>query len=91
MENKTDIIDKVYQAINTVENLKSSIFEDYAVWGGETKRSMNNVINRLNDYLNLLNIKSNLEKELKEYKDMIEWMELNSNASLCDYYNNLEN
>ena len=90
MENKTDIIDKVYQAINTVENLKNSIFSDYDVWGGETKRSMNNVINRLEDCLNLLKVNSDLEKELKEYKDMIEWMELNSNSGLCDYYNSLE-
>ena len=85
-----DIKNKIYDAINTVENLKSSIFEDYVVWCGERKRDMDNIINRLDEYLNLLNIKSDLEKELKEYKDMIEWMELNSNASLCDYYNSLE-
>ena len=64
-----DIKNKIYDAINTVENLKNSIFEDHAVWCVETKRSINNVINRLNDYLNLLDIKSDLEKELKEYKD----------------------
>ncbi len=27
------------------------------------------------------------EAKIKEYKDMIEWMEENSNTSLCDYYN----
>ena len=27
------------------------------------------------------------EAKIKEYKDMIEWMEQNSNTSLCDYYN----
>ena len=90
MENKTDIIDKVYQAINTVENLKSSIFSDYDVWCGERKRDMDNIINRLDEYLNLLKVNSDLEKELKEYKDMIEWMELNSNSGLYDYYNSLE-
>jgi len=25
---------------------------------------------------------------LKEFEEMVEWMELNSNRSLCDYYNN---
>lgn len=27
------------------------------------------------------------EVKIKEYKEMIEWMEENSNTSLCDYYN----
>ena len=27
------------------------------------------------------------EAKIKEYKEMIEWMEENSNTSLCDYYN----
>ena len=27
------------------------------------------------------------EAKIKEYKDMIKWMEQNSNTSLCDYYN----
>ena len=27
------------------------------------------------------------EAKIKEYKEMIEWMEQNSNTSLCDYYN----
>lgn len=85
-----DIKNKIYDAINTVENLKSSIFSDYDVWCGERKRDMDNIINRLDEYLNLLKVNSDLEKELKEYKDMIEWMELNSNSGLCDYYNSLE-
>ena len=54
MKNKTEIIDKIYQAIDTVENLKSSIFSDYDVWCGERKRDMDNIINRLDEYLNLL-------------------------------------
>lgn len=28
--------------------------------------------------------------ELQHYKNMVEWMEENSNISICDYYNNLE-
>jgi len=28
-----------------------------------------------------------LEKELAEHREMITWMEDNSNQSLCDYYN----
>lgn len=39
----------------------------------------------INPYIN------ELEKELEEYRKMIEWMELNSNTSLCDYYNSEEN
>ena len=27
------------------------------------------------------------EKKIKEYEEMINWMEENSNTSLCDYYN----
>ena len=27
------------------------------------------------------------EAKIKEYEDMILWMEENSNTSLCDYYN----
>ena len=27
------------------------------------------------------------EAKIKEYKEMVEWMEENSNTSLCDYYN----
>lgn len=27
------------------------------------------------------------EKELSDYKEMVNWMEENSNGSLCDYYN----
>ena len=27
------------------------------------------------------------EAKIKEYKGMVEWMEENSNTSLCDYYN----
>ena len=27
------------------------------------------------------------EAKIKEYKEMLEWMEQNSNTSLCDYYN----
>ena len=27
------------------------------------------------------------EIKIKEYEDMIKWMEQNSNTSLCDYYN----
>ena len=27
------------------------------------------------------------ELKIKEYKEMINWMEQNSNTSLCDYYN----
>ena len=27
------------------------------------------------------------ELKIKEYEDMIKWMEQNSNTALCDYYN----
>ena len=27
------------------------------------------------------------EAKIKEYEEMINWMEENSNTSLCDYYN----
>ena len=30
-------------------------------------------------------------ERLKEFEEMVEWMELNSNRSLCDYYNNKDN
>lgn len=30
-------------------------------------------------------------ERLKEFEEMVEWMELNSNMSLCDYYNNKDN
>lgn len=39
----------------------------------------------INPYIN------ELENELEEYRKMIEWMELNSNTSLCGYYNREEN
>lgn len=30
-------------------------------------------------------------ERLKEFEEMVEWMELNSNRSLCDYCNNKDN
>lgn len=55
-------------------------------------------VNDLSDAYNLLDqildeYKSELEakdkeiERLKEFEKMVEWMEQNSNSSLCDYYN----
>ena len=35
----------------------------------------------------LYNTIEKYEKKIKEYEEMINWMEENSNTSLCDYYN----
>ena len=39
----------------------------------------------------LLKAKDKEIERLKEFEEMVEWMELNSNRSLCDYYNNKDN
>jgi len=52
--NQEKLIEEIEEAISTAENIKSRLFDDCLEWGGETKKSLNNVINRLNEYENTI-------------------------------------
>lgn len=59
---------------------------------GYGARGAESVIDKIYDAHNLeIKAKDEEIERLKEFEEMVEWMELNSNRSLCDYYNNKDN
>lgn len=79
--NFNEVIDEIFEAY---EDELQKIHNSYYKMNKEYTKRMNEAYSDLSkDFANEV-IKN---KELQEYKEMIEWMELNSNQSLCDYHN----